>query len=168
MKEYVTIGKTKVRFDNFEKYNSNTRYTLMTRQKVKNMLVDCDYFEGKDSKNIDYYSFHVTIKVFGKHPHKPLHWFEMYANTLYTKYNYINRCTKTTDRKIEKGTKDNDMLNRILNFINENFEHFTRQFISYTSDTINKRVVTKETPKFIVDLIDEFNKVHNAKECLNN
>lgn len=167
MREYTIIDGTKICFDKFNN-GGNMAYTLMTRQKVKNVLVDCDYYEGSDHSNIQYYTFHVIIKVFGKHPYKPQHCFEIYANTLYPKYNSIKHCTKTTDRKIEKDSKDYVMISKVLAFINENFEDFTKQFIDHTTQIVNSKRVNRDTPEFIINLIKKIDKNHTSNGCLNN
>lgn len=168
MLPYTHIGETQIRFDDFTRHNSVTRYKLFTRQKVKNVLVDCDYYEGKSViGEPSHFGFHITIKAFGKHPYKPNQWYELYSNTPYLKYNYINRCTKTTDHKIDRNSEDYTRLNKVLAFINDNFEQYTKQFIDYTIKAISHNTPTTQTPQFILDMIDEVRVNMDSQKALN-
>jgi len=168
MKEYTRIGETQIRLDDFTHDNSVTRYKLATRQKVKNVLVDCDYYEGKSViGEPSHFGFHITIKVFGKHPYKPNQWYELYSNTPYLKYNYINRCTKTTDHKIDRNSEDDIRLKKVLTFINDNFEQYTKQFINYTINAILHNTKTTQTPQFMLDMINEAKVKMDSQKALN-
>jgi len=156
MREDVTIGDTKFKLWDFETDNSKTKYNLMSRQKVKNILVDCDYFESKPNEKGDMYvSFLVTIKVFGKHPYKPNHWFEIYYNTQNSKYNHINSCTKTTDKPVEDGSKEQQTLNKILQTINQNFEEYSTQFIDCALVGIKQNNKNAVCPLFVQQAIQQ-------------
>lgn len=152
MLEYTHIGETKIRFDDFEQNNSNTRHKLMTRQKVNNILVDCEYYESKPN-NGKYFSFLVTIKVFGKHPSTPLHWYEIYANTANTKYNHLYSCTKCADHTLTD--KEEVCFNKIMQVIVNKFEDFTLQFINTANKVRLGEVSIDCTPSFIIDMINQ-------------
>ncbi len=134
-----------------ENSSSITKYKVNSRQKVRNILVDCNYFENKG--NI---SFLVTIKLFGKHPYKPIYHFEMYGNTQNPKYNHISRHTKDYDAiPLAEGFEGYDTFERVLAIINSEFDTYTTNFISCAKNLIDGKGTITKTPQFIKDIIDE-------------
>lgn len=165
MREYIHIGETKVCFNDLERNATNIQYKLMTRQKVKNILIDCEYCETKPIKNRNF-SFLITIKVFGKNPHKPLHCYEIYANTLNTRYNHIYSRGKSNDYNLETSS-ELQHFNSVMQFINNRFETFTTEFISIANQVRNGKITITTTPEFILEVIDEIKAQMEEKNTLN-
>lgn len=168
MREDITIGKTKIKLWDFENDDSSTLYKVNSRQKVKNILVDCDYYESKDIDGKDkHISFFIDIKLFGSHQYRPIHNFEIYGNTPFAKYNHISKCTKETERKIQPGDKEFERLQRILQVINGEFEQYTIDFISCAQKLINNNGTISKTPKFILDAINEVRYARQQQKVIN-
>ena len=168
MREDIVIGKTKLKLWDFEHDDATTLYKVQSRQKVKNILVDCDYYESKGTDGTaKQISFFVDIKVFGSHQYRPIHNYEIYGNTTYTKYNHISRCTKETERQICPEDKEFERLERILKVINGEFEQYTVDFISCAKKLINNNGTITKTPKFILDVVEEIRDNRQQQKVIN-
>ena len=168
MREDIVMGKTKIKLWDFEPdTNSSTLYKVSSRQKVRNILVDCDYFESKGSEdNAKSISFLVQIKLFGKHPSKPIRWYEMYGSTTTPKYNHISRCTKTTEQRLYEGQEEFERLTRILQVVNGEFEDYTTKFISCAKKIIDNKGTITSTPAFIMDAIEEVRDARKSQKVI--
>ena len=149
--KYVEIGNTSVKFSDYGEGRNKNKYVISTSQRVKNILVECEYCEtGRENANASYF---VTIKVYGKHSN-PIEIYEMYASTSNSKYNQISRCTRNDN--VALGGPHLEKFEETLKVINKNFDPFTIKFISCAKKIItNKGEITK-TPSFILETVEEY------------
>ena len=141
--------------------SSATQYKFDRTQRVRNIRVDCHYFEN--TKQI---SFGVTIRLFGerKDKSKAIYCFEIYGNTQNPKYNRISRRTKDYDAiPLVKGFAGYDTFERVLAIINSEFDSYTTNFILCAKKLIDGSGTLNETPQFIMDVIEQHRELNDGK-----
>ena len=150
------VGKIRYKLSSFEKENSKTLYKLSCRQRFQNIMVDCEYFEGKSnpdtgSKEI---SFMVTIRAFGKNPGET-YYYDIYSNPNRPAYNHITRCVRDFDKEVKQGSKDADKLSKFINVINTNCDRYIIDFVGFTLQNMDNPRRCNATPAFIKSAISE-------------
>ena len=154
MKIEAHIGKSRFKLSDFEKEESKTLYKLSCRQRCQNIMVDCDYFEGKfnpdtGSKDV---SFMITIRAFGKNPGET-YFYDIYSNPNNPKYNNITRSVKDKDKEVKKGSTEAEKLNKFLNIINQSCDQYIVQFVNFALKNIDNPKKCVSTPAFIKSVI---------------
>ena len=158
-------AKIKLLEDSIKNSKSATQYKVNSRNKVRNILVDCSYFESKGINSPKNITFTVTIKVLRNNP-KPIYWFELYGNTLNPKYNQMVRITSDYEIKLKEGDWNYSAFNNVLEVINGEFDDYTTNFIKCARKLIDGTGKITSTPKFILDAIEDINE-NKQEEVIN-
>lgn len=145
-------------------HNCSCLYKVSSRQKVRNILVDCNYFENKGVRSPKNITCSVTIKVLGvRRNNKPIYWFELYGNTLNTKYNHMTRITTDYEIPLREGDMGYDTFKRVMEVVNGEFDQYTKTFIDCTMKMIEGDQKLNKTPQFILDVIEDARNIDEEK-----
>lgn len=161
MTSNITTKNATIR--NFEDGEHNSKssvlYKISTRKKIRNILIDCDYFENKGINSPKNITCTISIKVLGvKNKNKPIYWYELYGNTLNSKYNHIVQLTTDYEIPLYEGGYGYDTFKRIMEVVNGEFDKYTKDFIEFTTNITNGTNQCKATPEFVVKIIDDYNR----------
>ena len=151
----VKTARIKVLEDAANNPDSATLYKVNFKRKVRNILVNCDYFENKGVKSPKNITFSVSIKVYSvKRSNNPI-WYELYGNTLDPKYNHMIRITSDYEIPLREGDRSYGTFKGIMEVIGGEFDDATKKFIDCTMKLIKNQGKITKTPQFILDAIEE-------------
>ena len=145
-----------VKFD-VNELESDSKYVRKThaKQKVNNILIECESFEryikNDGDKQISELTLWVDIKVFGNHKYKPVYNYELHSG-LNHKYNQIYDTT-TDIYPIKIGSRHYETLQRLLGFISKGFDEYIANFVNLVVQMNNGKELTG-VPKFMLNIGD--------------
>ena len=151
----VKMARTEVVEDSEHNPNSGTLYKVSSRKKVRNILVDCNYFENKGIRSPKNITFTVSIKVFAeRRGNKPIY-YELYGNTMNSKYNHMLRITSDYEIPLREGDVNYYTFKGVTEVINSEFDDYTTSFINCTKKLIQNTDKITKTPQFILEVIEK-------------
>ena len=151
----VKMAKTVVLEDAEHNPSSGTLYKVSSRKKVRNILVDCDYFENKGVRSPKNMTFTVSIRVFAERRKNNPIYYELYGNTMNPMYNHMFRITKDYEIPLHEGDSNYYTFKGIMDVVEGEFDEYTRNFIKCVKKLIDNKGKITKTPQFILDVIEE-------------
>lgn len=153
------IGKTKILVQNYEQDDNFCKlHSVISRQKVNNIEVDCRYFESKGVAEDKKINLMATIT---KYTADGNYIFELFATTVNPdRYNHICRVVGGDSFTILKNTRSFDMFNDCMNVIDNKFDSYTRDFVSYVKHLAVTKDRLAEVPEFIKQTIKDVKEIN--------